>query len=234
MSPPLKYRALSNASFMGFTGTPLVAGEELTRQQFGDYVSVYNFRAAIEDGSTVPLYYQNRIPELQLVNADFADELGELLEAAELDDDAEGQLARKFGKQYTLLTRPERLTKIAADLVTHFVGRGFTGKAMYVGLDKAAVRMHGLVTQAWAEHLAALRIQHEALPELERPWLASRIELMETTDMAVVVSQRQNELSHTGTSCAAGKNSVNGITTGSKWQCVELACRFHRDGVVIN
>ena len=66
---------------------------------------------------------------------------------------------------------------------------------MYVGLDKAAaVRMYNLVQEAWAEHLADLRRQHDALPELERPWLASRIELMETTDMAVVVSQGQNEL----------------------------------------
>jgi len=190
-------RALPNASFMGFTGTPLVVGEELTKQQFGGYVSVYNFRASIEDGSTVPLYYENRIPELQLVNADFADELDALLEEAELDEDAEGQLARMFGKQYMLLTRPERLKRIAKDLVTHFVGRGFTGKAMYVGLDKAAaVRMYDLVKDAWAEHLAELQAQHDALPELERPWLASRIELMETTDMAVVVSQSQNELAH--------------------------------------
>jgi type I restriction enzyme, R subunit len=188
-------RALPNASFMGFTGTPLIVGEELTRQQFGDYVSTYNFRDAIEDGATVPLYYENRIPELQLVNEDFADELTNLLEAAELDEDAEGQLARRFGQQYTLLTRPERLRRVAKDLVAHFVGRGFTGKAMYVGLDKAAaVRMYDYVHEAWAEHLEELRAQHDALPELERPWLASRIELMETTDMAVVVSPAQNEI----------------------------------------
>ena len=189
-------RALPNASMMGFTGTPLIAGEEqATREQFGEYVSIYNFRDAIEDGATVPLYYENRIPELQLVNENFSDELDALLEAAELDEDAEGALAREFGTQYTLLTRPERLKTIAADLVQHFVGRGFSGKAMYVGLDKAAaVRMYDLVRQAWAEHLADLREQHDALPELERPWLASRIELMETTDMAVVVSQSQNEL----------------------------------------
>ncbi|MGI8457364.1 MAG: type I restriction endonuclease subunit R, partial [Propionibacteriaceae bacterium] len=188
--------ALPNASMMGFTGTPLIAGEEqATREQFGDYVSVYNFRDAIEDGATVPLYYENRIPELQLVNENFSDELDALLEEAELDEDAEGQLARAFGKQYTLLTRPQRLKTIARDLVTHFVGRGFSGKAMYVGLDKAAaVRMYNLVRETWAEHLNELRVEHDALPELERPWLASRIELMETTDMAVVVSQSQNEL----------------------------------------
>ncbi|WP_166879088.1 type I restriction endonuclease subunit R [Salinibacterium sp. ZJ450] len=188
--------ALPNAAMMGFTGTPLIAGEEqATREQFGEYVSVYNFRDAIEDGATVPLYYENRIPELQLVNEDFSDELDAILEDAELDEDAEGQLARAFGTQYTLLTRPERLKTIAKDLVTHFVGRGFSGKAMYVGLDKAAgVRMYNMVGEAWADHLAELKDQHDALPELERPWLASRIELMETTDMAVVVSQSQNEL----------------------------------------
>jgi type I restriction enzyme, R subunit len=87
-------RALPNAAFMGFTGTPLLAGEELTRREFGDYVSIYNFRDAIQDGATVPLYYENRIPELQLINEDFADELTELLEEAELDEDAEGRLVR--------------------------------------------------------------------------------------------------------------------------------------------
>jgi type I restriction enzyme R subunit len=188
--------ALPNASMMGFTGTPLIAGEEqATREQFGDYVSVYNFRDAIEDGATVPLYYENRIPELQLVNDQFTEELEAILEEAEVDEDAEGALAREFGTAYTLLTRPERLSTIAKDLVAHFVGRGFSGKAMYVGLDKAAaVRMYDLVKEAWGEHLNELRQQHDALPGLERPWLASRIGLMETTDMAVVVSQIQNEL----------------------------------------
>lgn len=188
--------ALPNASMMGFTGTPLIAGEEqATREQFGDYVSIYNFRDAIADGATVPLYYENRIPELQLVNENFSEELNELLEEAEIDDEAEGQLARQFATQYALLTRPERLKAIAKDLVQHFVGRGFAGKAMYVGLDKAAaVRMYDLVQAAWAEYLTELRAQHDALPELERAWLASRIDLMESTDMAVVVSPSQNEL----------------------------------------
>jgi type I restriction enzyme R subunit len=190
-------QALPNAAFMGFTGTPLIAGEELTRQQFGDYVSIYNFRDAIEDGSTVPLYYENRIPELQLINDDFSDELTALLEDAELDEEAEGQLARRFGREYTLLARPERLRTIARDLVTHFVGRGFTGKAMYVGVDKAAaVRMYEYVQEAWTEHRAELQFHHDSLPELERPWLASRLALMDSTDMAVVVSQSQNEIAH--------------------------------------
>ena len=60
--------ALPNAAFIGFTGTPLMAGEERTKQVFGDYISIYNFKQSIDDGNTVPLYYENRIPELQLTN----------------------------------------------------------------------------------------------------------------------------------------------------------------------
>ncbi len=55
--------ALPNAAFIGFTGTPLMAGEELTKEVFGEYVSVYNFKESVDDENTVPLYYENRIPE---------------------------------------------------------------------------------------------------------------------------------------------------------------------------
>ena len=78
--------ALPNAAFMAFTGTPLIEGEEKTRQVFGDYVSVYNFQQSVADGATVPLYYENRIPELQLTNDDLNDDMERLLEEAELDD----------------------------------------------------------------------------------------------------------------------------------------------------
>lgn len=105
-------------------------------------MSVYNFRYAIEDGATVPLFYENRIPELQIVNEDFAEEMTALLQEAELEEEAEGRLARRFGREYALITRPERLRIVALDLMRHFVGRGFCGKAMYVGIDKpAAVQM---------------------------------------------------------------------------------------------
>ena len=67
--------ALPNASFLAFTGTPLIVGEERTKEVFGDYVSVYNFRQSIEDGATVPLYYENRIPELELTNEDLNEDM---------------------------------------------------------------------------------------------------------------------------------------------------------------
>lgn len=189
-------RALPNAGFLGFTGTPLITDElERTREVFGDYVSTYNFRDSIEDGATVPLYYENRIPELQIVNERFDEELTEILERAELDDSQEHALARRFATEYQLITRPERLRRLAADLVRHFVGRGFLGKAMYVGIDKAtAVRMYDLVSVEWQQHLAELRDRIARVPVLERAGLQAQITFMEETDMAVVVSQSQNEI----------------------------------------
>ena len=98
-------RALPNASFIGFTGTPLVEGDAITRDVFGDYVSVYDFSAAIADGATVPLYYENRIPELQLVNEDLNDDLNRVIEDAMLDDAQEARLEREFLREYHLITR---------------------------------------------------------------------------------------------------------------------------------
>ena len=188
-------KALPNASFLGFTGTPLIAAEELTRQVFGEYVSVYNFRDSIRDGATVPLFYENRIPELQLINEDFDEELEELLDEAALDPDQEKAVSRQFSRQYHLITRQERLEEIAGDLVDHFVNRGFRGKAMYVAIDKAAaVHMYDLVSERWAAKLADLEEELERTPVLERPHLESVIEFMRSTDKAVVVSQAQNEI----------------------------------------
>jgi type I restriction enzyme R subunit len=189
-------QALPNASFLGFTGTPLIAGElQRTREVFGDYVSTYNFRDSIKDGATVPLFYENRIPELQIINERFDDELTELLEQAELDEQQERALSRRFGAEYQLITRPARLERIAADLVRHFVGRGFLGKAMFVAIDKAtAVRMYDLVSAQWAVHLAELEELRDRLPPLESAGIEDQIAFMRETDLAVVVSQSQNEI----------------------------------------
>src|ERR1019366_988963 len=188
--------ALPNASFLGITGTPLIAGEvERTREVFGEYVSTYNFRDSIEDGATVPLFYENRIPELQIINERFDAELSEILEEAELDDQQERALSRRFATEYQLITRPVRLGRIAADLVRHFVGRGFLGKAMFVAVDKAtAVRMYQLVQHEGQIHLAELEDRACRRPPLERAGIDEQIAFMRETDMAVVVSQSQNEI----------------------------------------
>ena len=181
--------ALPNAAFMAFTGTPLIIGEEKTRQVFGDYVSVYNFQQSVADGATVPLYYENRIPELQLTNDDFNDDLERLLEEAELDEAQEKKLEREFARQYHLITRDDRLEAVAQDVVEHFSGRGFRGKAMVICIDKAtAVRMYDKVQKHWKKNLLELRAE----PSTEES--EKRIAWLEETDMAVVVSQGQNEI----------------------------------------
>ena len=187
-------QALPNAAFLGFTGTPLMAGEEKTREVFGDYISVYNFAQSIEDGATVPLYYENRIPELQLDEVVFQDELNAILEDAVLDEDQERELQRQFAREYHLITRPDRLAKVASDLVDHFMGRGHRGKAMMVCIDKAtAVRMYDLVQAQWQARIDALKDELPSLSGDEAAIQTAKINEMEATDMAVIVSQGQNE-----------------------------------------
>ena len=134
--------ALPNALFLAFTGTPLIAGEERTREVFGDYVSIYDFQQSVEDGATVPLFYENRTPELHLDNPNLNDDIYELIEAADLSEEAEKRLERELGRQYHLITRDDRLETVAKDLVRHFLGRGFQGKAMVVSIDKADSLSH--------------------------------------------------------------------------------------------
>ena len=187
--------ALPNASFIAFTGTPLIVGEEKTRQVFGDYISIYNFRESVEDGATVPLYYENRIPELQLTNENLNEEMEALLEAAELDDVQEKKLEREFAREYHLITRDDRLEAVGADIVDHFINRGFQGKAMVICIDKAtAIRMYNKVQKYWQRILKKMRGQRGLLPEKEWPELERKIKLLEETDMAVIVSQSQNEI----------------------------------------
>lgn len=187
--------ALPNAAFLGFTGTPLMDGEEKTKEVFGDYISIYNFGQSIADGATVPLYYENRIPELQLINDSLSEDLEQLLEDAELDEEQEKKVEQVFAREYHLITRDDRLEAIAEDLVHHFVGRGHQGKAMMVCIDKAtAVRMYNKVQEHWKKYLEQLHNQFNTAPKNLKPEIEHKINVMASTDMAVIVSQGQNEV----------------------------------------
>jgi type I restriction enzyme R subunit len=202
--------ALPKALFLAFTGTPLIAGEERTREVFGDYVSIYDFQQSVEDGATVPLFYENRTPVLQLDNPNLNDDIYRLIEDAELDAGQEEQLEQVLGRQYHLITRDDRLEAVAQDIVQHFLGRGFTGKAMVVSIDKAtALRMYTKVKAHWAVETervrsalnavfyplpAGLAPAEQARCERERVALQARLELLTTTDMALIVSPGQNEI----------------------------------------
>jgi type I restriction enzyme R subunit len=202
--------ALPKAMFMAFTGTPLIAGEERTKEVFGDYVSIYDFQQSIEDGATVPLFYENRTPELQLINPDLNDDIYQLIEDADLDPAQEAKLERELGRQYHLITRDDRLDTVAKDIVRHFLGRGFVGKAMVVSIDKAtALRMHDKVKLHWAVDLAKTQKEmgelsytpgeggmsaEQARRDVRMAELKQRLNILTTTDMAVIVSPGQNEI----------------------------------------
>jgi len=186
--------ALPKAGFIGFTGTPLLVGEEATRREFGDYISIYNFRQSVEDGATVPLFYENRIPQLELTNSELNEEITDAIESADLDEAQENKLEREFSREYHLITRDERLDEIAQDIVTHFLGRGYQGKAMVVSIDRfTAVTMYNKVQHYWQQQLTELQNQLTTASESEREQLIARIEYLEETDMAVVISSSQNE-----------------------------------------
>ena len=187
--------ALPNAAFIAFTGTPLMAGEEKTKAVFGDYVSVYDFNQSIVDGATVPLYYENRVPTLQLLNENFNEDIEQILEDAELDEAQEAKLEHEFAREYHLITREERLETIAEDIVEHFMGRGYQGKAMVISIDKAtAVKMFDKVQKHWKRYIEHLKSEVTAHTGSDRIFSEQRIRYMEETDMAVVVSPGQNEI----------------------------------------
>jgi len=187
--------ALPHAAFIGFTGTPLLEGEERTKAVFGDYVSIYNFQQSVRDKATLPLYYENRIPELQLTNEDLNEDMEALLDEAVLDDAQERKLENEFAREYHLLTRDERLNTIAGDIVSHFMGRGFPGKAMVICVDKlTAARMHSKVKGYWNARLTATRKKLANAPSDQHTALEDEAAFMAETDMALIVSQSQNEV----------------------------------------
>jgi type I restriction enzyme R subunit len=190
-------KALPNASFIGFTGTPLLAhGEEKTRNTFGEYVSVYNFGQSVRDGATVRLFYENRVAKLENVNPDLEKDLGEIMDYYDLNDEEEEKVEQEFSTAYHLITREDRLNAIARDIVQHFMGRGYDGKAMVVSIDKkTSVRMYVKVKAEWDRHLDKLRLDlSREDDEYQQGRIQEEIEKLEKVDMAVVVSQSQNEI----------------------------------------
>src|ERR1700730_13390021 len=189
--------ALPKALFLAFTGTPLIAGEERTKEVFGDYVSIYDFQQSVEDGATVPLFYENRTPELQLINPDLNENIYDLIETAELDPEQEAKLERELSRQYHILTRDDRLETVAQDIVRHFLGRGFVGKAMVVSIDKAtALKMHNKVKKHWDAEKARVQgeLARQELSAQQKAELSERLAVLKTTDMALIVSPGQNEI----------------------------------------
>src|SRR6185312_5796571 len=135
----------------------LLGRERRTNQWFGNYVSEYHFQQSMDDGSTVPLFYEKRVPQVQIQNENLDDDFAEILEDEYLDDAQQEKLENKFAKEIEVIKREDRLETIAKDIVYHFPRRGYLGKGMVVSLDKfTAVRMYDKVQRIWKEQIKDL------------------------------------------------------------------------------
>ncbi len=153
--------ALPNATFLGFTGTPIESTDVNTPAIFGNYVDVYDIAQAVEDGATVKIYYESRLAKVKL-----DDEGRELIEQLDRDlEEEELSVTQKAKAKWTKLEaivgNPDRLRDVARDIITHFDARQevFRGKAMIVCMSRRiAVEMYN--------NIIALRLEWHA-PELE-------------------------------------------------------------------
>ncbi len=202
--------ALPNASFIGFTGTPLFKHDQLTKRIFGDYVSCYDFKRSEEDGATVKLVYENRGEKLGLTRLDLNDRIADAIALAELDPDQEALLEKLLGKDYEVITADDRLEKIAADFVEHAATRWESGKSMLVCVDKiTGGRMHTLIMPLWREKLEAVQMEvarrvaeiaNEQDEEIrqklkdQRDKLLAQAAWLQNTIIEIIISEAQNEV----------------------------------------
>ena len=190
-------RLLPTASRIGFTGTPLLSSNEITARTFGGYISVYDFKRAVEDNATVPLYYENRGDKIkEIKNPDITDRILDAIEEADLNPDQAEKVMHEFEKEVHLLTAEPRLRAIAKDFVGHYSDLWTTGKAMFVCLNKVTcVRMYDYVQEYWQQEIKALEKKIKlSASDQEQMELARKLKWMKETEMCVVISQEQNEI----------------------------------------
>lgn len=189
-------KLLPTAARIGFTGTPLLSSDNITARTFGGYVSVYDFKRAVEDGATVPLYYENRGEKIvDLRNPEITDKILDAIENADLDVDQQDKLEAEFAKEIHLLTAEQRLKSIASDFVKHYSDIWTSGKAMFVCLNKVTcVRMYNYVQEYWKEEIKQLKAKIKSATQQETQELERKLKWMKETEMAVVISQEQNEI----------------------------------------
>lgn len=207
---------LPTAARIGFTGTPLLSDDNITARTFGGYISIYDFKRAVEDGATVPLYYENCGEKiLNLHNPEITDRILDAIERADLDADQQDKLEAEFAKEIHLMMAKPRLQSIAQDFVRHYSDLWTSGKAMFVCLNKVTcVRMYDYVQKYWQEEIERLKNRIKNVSQQEAQELRRKLQWMEETEMAVVISQEQNE-----------------IQTFKKWG---LDIQYHRNKMVKN
>ena len=132
--------AMPNASFIGFTGTPIALEDKDTRAVFGDYVSIYDIQDAVDDGATVRIYYESRLAKLNLNHAEIealSEQVEDIVEDEE-DISSREKTKGEWSRLEKLVGTEPRIRQVAADLVEHFEERtrSMDGKAMIVGMSR--------------------------------------------------------------------------------------------------
>ena len=149
----------------------------------------------MDDGATVPLFYEKRVPQVLIQNENLSEEFYQILEDENLDDAQQAKLENKFAAEVEVIKRDDRLEKIAKDIVYHFPRRGYLGKGMVVSLDKfTAVKMYDKVQRHWKEQIKDLHGQiKNSENDLERERLKKTVDYMRSVEMAVIVSEEAEE-----------------------------------------
>ena len=189
--------ALPNASYIGFTGTPLFKDDQITRRVFGKYVSTYDFQRAVEDNATVPLYYDARGDKLGVAIGDLNERIAAKLDELETEDiDVQQRLEQELKRDYHIITADKRLDQVARDFVKHYSTAWETGKAMLVCIDKVTcVRMHRLIEFYWQERIRQNESELSTLnDEQEEIYAQRQIKWMKESQMAVIISEEQGEV----------------------------------------
>ena len=184
-------KLLPTAARIGFTGTPLLSSDNITARTFGGYVSVYDFKRAVEDGATVPLYYENRGEKIaDLHNPKITEQILDAIENADLDVDQQDKLEAEFAKEIHLLTAEPRLKSIVRDFVKHDSDLWTSGKAMFVCLNKVTcVRMYNYVQEYWKEEIKKLKAKRKTAMQQEAQELERRLKWMQTIARANRISE---------------------------------------------
>jgi type I restriction enzyme, R subunit len=189
--------ALPNAVRIGFTGTPIEKGSRSTSLVFGDYISVYTVERSVEDGATVPIYYENRRVPIEIEDESLLEQVEEVLETEE--DKARKKLVTSWSKLEKVVGADDRLDQVAADIVDHYRKRCGTleGKALVVGMSRRicaqlAGRLKDLLGQGAVT--CVMSVNAEDGPELHGPGGEYRRSKRELKEVASDFKKEDNPL----------------------------------------
>ena len=165
--------SLPNATYIGFTGTPISMKDRSTREVFGDYIDVYDMTQAVEDGATRPVYYESRVIKLKLDpdTLKLIDQEYDLM-AADADDEVVAKSKKELGQMEEVLGNPETIHSLVDDILNHYENNRenlLTGKAMIVAYSRAiAMKIYNRILELrpdWTEKIAVVMTESNKDPE---------------------------------------------------------------------